>query len=117
VSTAEPRAAGTAHRCASDGALEDRPGTRGQRRKPAAERGRRPLAEGLDLDADGGERRPVERIRCGAGAGEGHPEGLCRRGILIVQQPEQQVIGAEPAIAATARFLGWSAGPRSGTSR
>ncbi len=72
----------------------------------AAERGRWPLAEDLDLDADGGERRHVERVRGGAGAGEGHPEGPCRLGIPIMQEPEQQMISAEPAVAATARLLG-----------
>ena len=51
-------------------------------------------------------RRPVERVGCGAGGGQGHPEGFCRRGILLVHQPEQQVIGAEPAVAAAARLLG-----------
>jgi len=40
-----------------------------------------------------------------AGVGQGHPEGLCGRGILLVQQPEQQVIGTEPAVAAAACLL------------
>ena len=65
-----------------------------------------PRAESVDLDADRGQRRPVERLRCGTGVGEGHPQRLSRPGILITQEPEQQVMGAEPAVAARARFLG-----------
>jgi len=58
-----------------------------------------------DVDADRGQGGPVEGIRGSPRRRKVDPEGSGHGGFCVVQESEQEVIGAETAITSSSGFL------------
>jgi len=81
-----------------DRALEDCPCAGRERREPSTVTGLWRFAKVGDLDAERGQCRAVERVRGCPGSLQIDPKGLRHRGVSVVQEPQQEVVGAEASI-------------------
>src|SRR4029450_10344812 len=86
--------------------LEDGGCGGGQGRAPPGAAGCLHGAEVTGVDADGGQRRSVESVLCGARRSKVDAERPRGLGGRVVKQAEQQVVGAKAAVASSARLVG-----------
>lgn len=89
-----------------DGSLQDAACAGGERKQATTGFARSPFAEGLHLDTDCGQGSHIKCFRSRPRGREGHPEGMCRLGILIVQESEQEMVGSEAAVATAPSLFG-----------
>jgi phosphohistidine swiveling domain-containing protein len=89
-----------------DRALEDGTCPGGERRESASASGALHGAEVAGVDADGGERRSIEGVLGGAGRRQVDAERPGGFGSRVVEDAEEEMVGAEAAVAKPTRLAG-----------
>jgi len=103
VARLDPRLPGSAR--LFKGAFEDFPRAGRERQEPTREDGTGRVTQVGDPEADCGQGSPVKGIRGGPRGVKVDPQCLGHGRVRVVQEPEQEVIGAKASITASTRFL------------